>query len=361
MRNLLQMALSCAMVALFAVACEDSQAPLSTPSVDDFPETFVQLEPSTFEPGEASVFSNALTPAASMGGCNIADDGVDTWTLNADCATTTGVVVPDGYTFDLNKHTVTGTGDFQGGIVTNDGTEMHVTNGTIAGPETGNALSLAGRLRGVLFEGASGSATMLNVLNIHRGPTGSQEGNAIEVRNAPFDGTHPNIQVVTVAHNVIADYQKSGIVANGDVDVLVEHNDVRASAAQAVLAANTVQLGFGATGAVQNNKLDGNQWLGASNFAATAILVFEAQSVNIDNNLVRGNSDVGVFAIADSGVYEHNDVRDFGDDGPHGDFGIADLGFGNTFDFNKVCGFDSPFFPADLEGKNGTLPEQACS
>lgn len=48
-------------------------------------------------------------------------------------------------------------------------------------------------------------------------------------------------------------------------------------------------------------------------------------------------------------------MNDEGPDGPRGDSGIIDLGAGNAFNHNKVCGFDFPFYPDPLPGtKNKT-------
>ncbi len=238
----------------------------------------------------------------------------------------------------------------------NGGATAYVKNLTVTVSGLANVCDGgADRLRGIMFEGASGSITHNAILDLNQGASGCQEGNAIEVRNAPFDGTHPDTQVVEIANNRIDDFQKTGIVANGDVSVNIHLNRIADSATQAYLAANSIQVGFGATGSVTGNVVEGNQWLGASNFAASAILIFAADGVNVSNNNVRGNSDVGIWALGDDGIYDNNRVLDFGTDGPHGDFGIVDQGSGNTFTNNKVKGFDSPFFGVAI-GNNKAIP-----
>lgn len=202
-------------------------------------------------------------------------------TLNADCATDATILIPDGFTLDGGGRTITAVdppgNHFRGAVVSNAGTVAHVRNLTVTTSDLSNVCDGGGdRLRGIMFEGASGSITYNKVLNVNQGPSGCQEGNGIEVRKAPFDGTHPDTVSVEISHNVILDYQKTGIVANGDVNVQIVHNQVGASATQAHLAANSMQLGFGAIGVAQHNLVDGNQWLGASDFAATAILIFLA-------------------------------------------------------------------------------------
>ena len=279
--------------------------------------------------------------------------------LDGDCATDSTIMIPDGYTLDGNNFSITAIdpalGHFLGAVVLNGGTVAHVTRLTVYADSLANVCDGgAARLRGIMFDGGSGSITHNNVIGINQGASGCQEGNAIEVRNAPFNGTHPNTQTVEIAYNTIESYQKTGIVANGDVDVSIKYNDVGASATQANLAANSIQMGFGATGSVVQNRVDGNQWLGASNFAASAILIFDADGVEVSKNNIRGNSDVGLFIHSDGGIYDNNKVFDDGSDGPHGDFGVVNFGANNITN-NKVKGFETPYFGVS-GGGNKTIP-----
>src|SRR5579864_7899406 len=91
-----------------------------------------------------------------------------TLTLQNDCMTDASLLVPQGFTMDLNGHTVTAhdpTGDhFRGGVITNGGTAASVTNGTIQASGLSDVCDGgADRLRGVLFDGAAGSITNLKV------------------------------------------------------------------------------------------------------------------------------------------------------------------------------------------------------
>lgn len=296
----------------------------------------------------------APQPALATNHCDFNDTG-SALVLQGDCTTDATITIPDGYTLDGNGYTITAvdpSGDhFRGAVVANEGTTAHVTNLTVTAANLANACDGgADRLRGIMFEGASGSITHSSVVGINQGASGCQEGNAIEVRNAPFDGTHPNTQYVKIAHNDIADYQKTGIVANGDVNVDVHHNDVGASATQANLAANSIQLGYGAQGVVQHNAVDGNQWLGTSNFAASAILIYLADDADVSQNNVRGNSDAGLYISADGGNYANNRIFDEGPDAPTSDydFGVLNLG-SNTITNTKVRGFDTPYYEVDEE------------
>lgn len=209
-----------------------------------------------------------------------------------------------------------------------------------------------------MFDGASGSITQCTVAGINKGASGCQEGTAVEIRNAPFDGSHPGTVTVLVAHNDLIDWQKAGIVANGDVNVAIHHNNVYQSATQANLAANGLQFGFGALGIATHNYVEGNQWEGwspASDFAASAILTFSADVVNVSKNNIRGNADVGIFIVSDFGVYDNNRVFDRGPDLGGYDVGVRNSG-DNVNTRNKVRGFDDAYRGADPGGNNKVIP-----
>ena len=287
-----------------------------------------------------------------------------TMTLTADCTTDGTIGVPYGYTLDGAGYTITAVdpvGDhFRGAVIANDGATASVVNVRVTASGLANACDGGDdRLRGIMFDGASGVIAHNVVSGINQGASGCQEGNAIEVRNAPFDGTHPNTVSVAISHNEILDYQKTGIVANGDVDVTINHNRLGASATQANLAANGIQVGFGASGVVSLNRVAGNQWMGTSDFAATAVLIFDAgDGLLVERNDIVGNSDIGLYVSADNGTYSKNHLVDQGVDHPNSgyDIGVGNWGSDNTVVKNHVRGFDIPFDGVDDGGKNKVLP-----
>ncbi|MBI4129963.1 hypothetical protein HY468_01455 [Candidatus Roizmanbacteria bacterium] len=327
----------------------------------------------------ACVFSIALFAVVGTANaattCTFTTVGT-TMNLDADCTTDATILVPDGFTLDGKGHTITAVdpaGDhFRGAVVANDGTTAHVKNLTVDTDSLANVCDGGDdRLRGIMFDGASGSITHNNVNNINQGASGCQEGNAIEVRNEPFDGTHPDTQTVEIAHNVLSDWQKTGIVANGDVDVNIHHNDVNESATQVNLAANSIQLGFGALGVVEYNNVKGNQWCGPSNFVATALLLFlTGDGVNVSFNNIGGNSDVGIYAlnnmttISTNRVFDDPAIADCNVNGYNigiGDYDVFTNLFGgtgaddNSVTRNVVRGFDTPY-DGVLGGRNITVP-----
>jgi hypothetical protein len=312
----------------------------------------------------ASLF--VVTPVAAATDCTFTTSGT-TMTLDADCTTDETILIPDGMTLDGKGNTITAVdpdgGNFIGPIVKNQGSIANVINLVVTADDLANACKAGdNRLRGIMFQGASGSITKSTVTGVNMGASGCQEGNAIEISNAPFDGTGSNTQIVEVAHNTVTDYQKSGIVANGDVNVSIHHNKVGASATQANLAPNSIQVALGASGAVVHNHVEGNQWLGTSNWAATAVLVYLAgEGLEVSNNNIKGSFGVGIYLIGSGLVVNNNRVNNDGGEGPTATWGIINCGdafcnsFGdNVIKNNKVRGFDYPYYGVE-GGKNKVI------
>lgn len=301
--------------------------------------------------------------------CVFDDDPVTkTLTLTADCTTDSTIFVPDGYTLDGNQFQITAidppSGHFLGAVVQNAGATAHVKNLGVTASALSNVCNTGpDRLRGIMFEGASGSVTGNNVIGINQGVSGCQEGNAIEIRNAPFDGTHPNTVNVDINNNYVDAYQKTGIVVNGDAEASVTNNYVGSADLEDSLAANSVQFGFGAFGSVNNNQILGNEWDGLSNFAATAVLIFLAGDVNVNHNTIAGDAtDVGVLAVFAKTVNVMNNTitRSITVDEEKDDFGVAVWFFDNDGKSkvvrNEVSGWNSDFLGADLDVANVVQP-----
>ncbi|MDP3954459.1 MAG: right-handed parallel beta-helix repeat-containing protein [bacterium] len=177
---------------------------------------------------------------------------------------------------------------------------------------------------------------------MNQGPSGCQEGNAVEVSSAPFDGTHPDTKTVMLSNIGLNNWQKSGVVINGDVDVNLSNSNIGPSATQLSLAANSVQVGFGATAKVNNNKIAGNSWC-CSSAAATGVLLFSSgPGTQISRNDIDGNADVGIYVFTDGATVDKNKVYESGADGFY-DIGIGDYGIGNVFEKNKVAGYGTPY------------------
>lgn len=286
--------------------------------------------------------------------------------LQGDCTTDSTIFVPQDYTLDGNGHQITAmdpsSGHYTGAVVQNQGNVAHVKNLRITASGLANVCDAGtSRLRGIMFDGASGSITSDEVIGINQGNSGCQEGNAIEVRNAPFDGTHPNTQHVEINNNYVDQYQKTGIVVNGDVFASVTNNYVGSSGLDDFLASNSVQLGFGAAGSVNNNSILGNDWDGPTDFAGTAVLLFEAGDVNVNHNNISGQgTDVGVLAEFSGGINVMNNTITRSPDDGKDDFGVGVWFFENGAKskavHNRFAGWIEDLIGADLAQANVCLP-----
>jgi parallel beta-helix repeat protein len=237
--------------------------------------------------------------------CNFATSG-KTMTLTNDCTTSVSIIVPNGFTLDGAGHTITAEdpvgGHFVGGVIQNGGATANVTNVKITTNLLADVCDAGvNRLRGILFDGASGNITDNVVTNINQNQgavfSGCQEGNAIEVRNF---GLSPTTVRARIDGNTISGYQKTGIVVNGDADGTVTDNTVTGDGPQDHIAQNGIQIGFGATAQVKHNQVSGNAYTGGD--VSGGILVVagpfygSAYSVGdqIINNTLTGN-DIGVW------------------------------------------------------------------
>ena len=311
----------------------------------------------------------ALASSSAKAACTFTDVGT-TMTLDGDCTTDTTITIPDGWTLDGQGYTITAIDPdglhFVGAVVQNAGALAHVTNLGVTASNLANVCDAGGnRLRGIMFEGGSGSITHTVVTGINQGNSGCQEGNAIEVRNAPFDGTHPNTQTVEITNNYIDDYQKTGVVANGDVEVSVTNNFIGSADLPNYIAANSVQIGFGGSGDINHNSILGNQWdvVSSPQWVATAILIYIADQANIKNNVIGGDwTDIGVYAAYSGTVNIMNNTVARGTSGADtiDGYGVGVWFYGNSGKSklvrNNFVGWNFAYFGADLDNVNAVEP-----
>src|SRR5688572_28614444 len=201
---------------------------------------------------------------AQQASCQFTHFG-DVWVLNHDCVTYASIEIPDGVTLDGNQHTIFAVDPpdttFQGGIVVARGGTASIVNTTITAVLLANRCHAgASRLRGIYFEGASGTIKGNTIDNVNKGTSSEcEEGNGIEVRNDRIGGPPSEVEI---DHNLIDRYQKTGVIVHGNVNALVQFNVIRASVAQDVLAANAVQIGPGALARIEHNIIAGNSFSG---------------------------------------------------------------------------------------------------
>jgi parallel beta-helix repeat protein len=149
---------------------------------------------------------------------------------------------------------------------------------------TGPAKTAGGLTYGVaVFDG--GSATIRDNL-------------ITRIRNNPLDGSQTGVAVVvfgsdslteaTVVDNTITDYQKGGVVVDGNAAATVVDNRITGAGPTDVIAQNGIQISSGATANVADNRVSGNEYTGEGAFAA-GILVDTAGLVRVDGNQVTLN------------------------------------------------------------------------
>lgn len=230
-------------------------------------------------------------------------------------------------------------------IVTVDGADGVTVSGfTISGPgETANGLEF-----GVVVVNG-GSATITdNVITA--------------IRNDPLDGIQLGVAVYVAADgqatsavirdNTITDYQKGGVVVDGEgATVVVAGNTITGSGPTALIAQNGVQVSDGATAAVVDNRISGNAYTG-TDFSATGVLVDTAGGVLVSGNRVFDNqigllvfdsagvaiagnrvtdNDAGIYLSGvDGGLVADNRVEGNGSDGVVLDASTGLVVFGNT-------------------------------
>jgi hypothetical protein len=278
--------------------------------------------------------------ADAADGCSFQTIGL-MWTLGSDCATDSSIVLPDGVTLDGAQHTIVamdpdGGGVFRGGIIVAGGASATVLNTVIS------ALMLADvcqtghdRLRAIYFNGASGTIQGNTILNVNKDGSSCPEGNGIEVRNADLDGRPTSVQIID---NVVEGFQKTGIVASGNVDVTIRGNSIGASVAQRLLVANGIQAGAGARALIEANAVAGNSWDGDDAAGTGVLLVNTAAGTVVRGNVIVGNADVGIYVLADGARVERNRLTDTGNDGAF-DVGIGNYGNDNVFEGNSITGY----------------------
>lgn len=222
-----------------------------------------------------------------------------TITLLADCTVTESFVVANGFTLDGDGHALTATdpagGHFVGGVVEAGAgtgsvqvTDLEVTATGLANVCDGGV----DRLRGILFDGVGGRIEDVDVHGVRQGPSGCQEGNAIEVRNFVGSDPAPTQVAVTIAGNDVTDYQKNGITVNGNVAATITGNLVVGDGNVSYIAQNGIQIGFGATALVSENDVSGNWYtapVGLPEFDACGLLFFQANGVRQKANVLVAN------------------------------------------------------------------------
>lgn len=125
-----------------------------------------------------------------------------------------------------------------------------------------------------------------------------------DIGDSPFTGNQYGVGIYfdytnggsgRINGNSIHDYQKGGIAINGpNSSARVTNNNVDGLDSVPFIAQNGIQFGYGATGTVMSNTVNGN-WYGGANWTSTGILLFETDNVTVQgNDVVDNQTGIGI-------------------------------------------------------------------
>jgi len=184
------------------------------------------------------------------------------------------------------------------------------------------------RFYGIRYSDASGKVQDNQVHGIEHpaGCKGFQSGVAI----------YAYASNVCISGNTVHDYQKCGIVANLAGNSQIHDNTVTGWGSTTLIAQNGIQVGYGACASVKNNTVTDNLY-STTSWAASGILLFEADNNSVTRNMVDANG-MGVAietwgylqVSADNNKVTNNTIT-------NSDVGVSIAAYyGGTADNNKV-------------------------
>ncbi len=236
------------------------------------------------------------------------DPATSTINLAGDVTTSQTAYVYDGYTVDGSGHTLTADSSpdpWVGAVLRNAGSSMDVSDLTVTGQNLGGACDAGdNRLMGIYYKDAGGSVTNTSISGITQGD-GCQEGIALYIRS-----TDPTPDAVTADHVSVTNYQKGGVTVTGQgADLTLTNSSIGPAGApdgssmSQQIAANGLQISFGATGTVHGTTIAGNEWDVDGNWSATAVLIYQAAGAVFTQNTVNGaDTDEGVYVTGSDAV-----------------------------------------------------------
>ena len=295
--------------------------------------------------GLTTLAASALAIAAATGAASASPTCTPTGYVRDSINLTAALINPPG--------AVSGELDATG---CNIGVYYNQGEGSVAGADIHGA-----NYYGVIVDGTTNDVTV----NI-------KDSQIHDIGESPLNGTQHGVAVYytafsngtasgTVSNNTIWNYQKGGVVANGEgTSVQVNGNTVVGQGPVDWIAQNGIQIGYGASAKVMRNDVSGNSYTGASTVSGGIIVVGGAcygpypytTGVQIVGNTVT-NNDVGIWltniaadcvSAADSptNIKVVNNV--ISSDGLHNSYaggyqaGIADQGYNDKIINNDISG-----------------------
>lgn len=172
------------------------------------------------------------------------------------------------------------------------GGNVTIKNLTIDGLGKGNANH---RMMGLSFYNGAGLIDNIRVTRVENSPAnGSQSGNAIYAYNN--DGVSRSI---VVKNSDVDNFQKNGITMNGaNLTAEVINNNVSCYGVVDFIAQNGIQFGWGATGTISGNDVNGCSFINPSNLynrGSAGILLYDVgDNLKVQDNTTT-NNDNGIY------------------------------------------------------------------
>lgn len=296
--------------------------------------------------GLAALAASALAIAAATGAASASPTCTQTGYVRDSINLTAALINPPG--------TVSGELDATGcniGVYYNQGT------GSVSGADIHGA-----NYFGVVVDGTSNNVTV-----------DVQDSDIHDIGETPLNGTQHGVGVYYTAFetgtasgkidgNTIWNYQKGGIVANGQgTSVQVDDNTVSGQGPVDWIAQNGIQIGYGASAQVMRNDVSGNSYTGTSTVSGGIIVVGGTcygpypytTGVQIVGNTVT-NNDVGIWltniaadcvSAPDSPTNNKVVNNVISSDGLHNNYGgtgyqagVADQGYNDKIINNDISG-----------------------
>jgi parallel beta-helix repeat protein len=169
-----------------------------------------------------------------------------------------------------------------------------IENLKVDGSNVSSVSTDASMFVGILWRGTGGTIDSVIVEDI-----GIKNGNAIYITS------YGKTVTTEVKNCVISSYLKNGITANHEgLTANIHHNTVTGMGPTGDIAQNGIQVGFGATGTVENNIVSENAWIypgTGTHWQASGILFWNSGGTATGNTVT--NCQGGIMAQAGSGSH----------------------------------------------------------
>jgi nitrous oxidase accessory protein NosD len=220
-------------------------------------------------------------------------------------------------------------------VTVNEARKTEVRRFKITGPGPGACNSIG---QGVRVKGDGESKVEQNqVLNIRDEPfSGCQNGSGIVFGSYDSSSDTSTDGDGTAIGNTVTGYQKNGITVNENgSNVLVSRNTVTGVGRTGITAQNGIQVGYGATGKVDTNKVDANYYTRTNEpnngYVSGGILMVSVSGLPVLGNQL-SNDQYGLLNYDQHGSKLSNNRADGGDVGVYNDPSST----GNTYDRNRA-------------------------